>query len=1137
MGKDWSSRVFHPPLDGDGRNRDIFPLPSLSEFQIGQLLSRPVVRRLQRKLQVNKRANLAIHALNSMFFGEKRVPKVQEVTDIDSLPLCQQFALRNILERVSELGPPPADASSTGALCALRAAGSSYTEPEPGVGSVVSMDLSSLSLPNGKTAGVSLADNLTGDIHDMVANFEDFMLEDADKWTHIESEMVYVPPYNDPLLNTKHGYIEFLRHLHSCGVLGFTSVCRGRVGAFSVSKKAKIIDGVEVKRQRLVLDCRQTNLLFKAPPLTELGSLSALSRISLDSDDQLWIAGADIKDCFYAVDCPAGMADFFCLQHDLTMAEALQVTEGAFHPCFSSGRICPCIKVLPMGFNWSFFLIQALHEQSVLKTLGIERKDLVLDGHPPPLVSAKSCVSMPYCDNIHSISLDEKVCQQGCDDNCATLSDLGFSLHEEAPASLQCQTLGGYIDGDKGIIRSTSLRTWRIILAFEYMLSSRVSYKLVQRLLGHAMTVCVLNRCGMPIFRKLYDFVESQQGPRKLFDSELAEVRNFVGILPLLVADMKRPWSDVLTATDASPEGFGIVESCIEPGEARCLGAWSERFRFKRLPVEEWAPRKRAVPRDVFGDVVTVIGNSGLSTNEGFIDNSDFPEVSKDLLNEEKWHTVKMGKWADRSDSITIKEGRALVIALRRLARSSVRRNKNHVILLDNLALSFAVTKGRAHNYSMLRILQQVGSLCLAARLGIFPRWVPSEFNPADGPSRGQLRAGAHSKAVSGKEDQRCQTKGPYTGSEEGEVRDTFPAASSDGGEEEGSCQEVACAGEKSDVKPIKPKERRSVRAVPKVVVDKEDLAKLSQLEMKSVSQEVQVQYGGYFNKFKGFCQENALKWPLDKGIVDDVLCEYLDLMFEQGRSPHEGEKSIAAMEFFRMDLKGSLVRCRRAMKGWRKVMPALPRLIMFGLAMDLLARGRRAMALMTVLAFDCYLRPGEALDLKGKNVVAPVLQAGKQFKWVTIVVREAEGKKPDKTGVYDNSIPIDKVQLQWLGRELLNVKKGLNSTEDLLFTFTMEEFRVEFARSGKKLNLEVLHPYQLRHGGATDDLSSRCRDHNGVKSRGRWRTDSSVRRYAKIGKVQELLTRLGPQQISYCKWAETSLVKCFQGQVPPRLA
>ena len=197
------------------------------------------------------------------------------------------------------------------------------------------------------------------------------------------------------------------------------------------------------------------------------------------------------------------------------------------------------------------------------------------------------------------------------------------------------------------------------------MLSSRVSYKLVQRLLGHAMTVCVLNRCGMPIFRKLYDFVESQQGPRKLFDSELAEVRNFVGILPLLVADMKRPWSDVLTATDASPEGFGIVESCIEPGEARCLGAWSERFRFKRLPVEEWAPRKRAVPRDVFGDVVTVIGNSGLVPTRALLTTVIFLKLARTYSMrksgiQSRWvngqievtasQSRKVGRWSSLSD-------------------------------------------------------------------------------------------------------------------------------------------------------------------------------------------------------------------------------------------------------------------------------------------------------------------------------------------------------------------------------------------------------------------------------------------------------------------------------------------------------
>ena len=214
-----------------------------------------------------------------------------------------------------------------------------------------------------------------------------------------------------------------------------------------------------------------------------------------------------------------------------------------------------------------------------------------------------------------------------------------------------------------------------------------------------------------------------------------------------------------------------------------------------------------------------------------------------------------------------------------------------------------------------------------------------------------------------------------------------------------------------------------------------------------------------------------------------------------------------------------------------------LPRLIVFGLCMDMLARGKRLMSLMTLLAFDCYLRPGEALDLKGKCVVAPVRSAGPQYRWVTVVVREMEGRKPDKTGVFDNSIAIDKKELQWLGKELLDVKKRLNSAEDLMFSFPMDEYRNEIAASGRRLGLKNIHPYQLRHGGATEDLCSKFRDHNSVKSRGRWRTDNSVRRYAKIGKVQQLLNLLGPQQLTFCKWADKSLSKCFQGHLSPRMA
>lgn len=740
----WESHVFHAPREGDGRNRDIFPLPFLKEdLEIRDQVSRSVERRLKSRHAINKRVNMAVHSLNSMFFGGGKSHMTRTVDHLSDLNSSQQDAMRNIIDRVQLMGPPPPDASSAGALSALRAAGSSYTEPEPGVGSVVDMDLSLLSLPYGKVAGVSLLDSIEGQTKEMVADFENFMLEDADKWTSIESELLHVPPYNDKLLSSRKGYLDFIQHLFRCGVLGFTSTCRGRVGAFCVSKKAKIVDGKEVKRQRLVLDCRQTNLLFKSPPLTELGSLSALSRLSLEKGEEMWIAGADIKDCFYAVNCPTGMCDFFCLSSDLSFSEAMMVTGGDLDVSFQFKRIIPCIKVLPMGFNWSFYLIQVLHEQSVLKSLNIPRSSIVLEGHPPPPLYENEVISMPYCDNVHSIATSQKVCQDGCDQICNTLESLGFELHEKEEASTYFKTLGGEIDGVRGLIKPTSTRMWRISIAFEYIARAKVSYKLVQRLLGHAMTVCVINRCGMPIFRKLYDFVEKQEGPRRLNASEREEALVFVGLIPMLVADMRRPWSDTLLATDASPDGYGICESPVAAGVSRALGTWNERWRYRRLPPEQWAPRKRAIGRDVFNDVVTVLGD-GESLGDEFVDNEDFPEVPKHLLDFSNWRTAKLGKWGFKDESITIKEGRALVLAVRRLARSRKNRGKNHVVLLDNLALCFSTAKGRGHNFSMLRIMQQIGSISLACNLGIFPRWIPSEYNPADGPSRGQVRPGTY---------------------------------------------------------------------------------------------------------------------------------------------------------------------------------------------------------------------------------------------------------------------------------------------------------------------------------------------------------------------------------------------------------
>lgn len=298
----------------------------------------------------------------------------------------------------------------------------------------------------------------------------------------------------------------------------------------------------------------------------------------------------------------------------------------------------------------------------------------------------------------------------------------------------------------------------------------------------------------------------------------------------------------------------------------------------------------------------------------------------------------------------------------------------------------------------------------------------------------------------------------------------------------------------KEQVVSCRPKKRRTVASlldVPKEAVGSLAQKKeLSLLERKSISVEARGQYEMYFRRFVDFCKDNGSPLPLSPEVLDAMLTDYMDLLFLDNRGAHEGEKTVAAVEFNIISVKGKLVRARRALRGWRKEMPPqsrlpLPKVAMFGIAMNLIAAGSREMALMVLVAFFLYLRPGEAADIKASSFVGPVRSAGLQFQFVRLVGREQEGGRPDKVGVYDNCIPFDLPSIQWIGRELLALAKTKKNKNSLVFAFTMEEFRKQFTKAAHHLNLQNLHPYQLRHGGATEDLSSRARDHASVKSRG----------------------------------------------------
>ena len=84
---------------------------------------------------------------------------------------------------------------------------------------------------------------------------------------------------------------------------------------------------------------------------------------------------------------------------------------------------------------------------------------------------------------------------------------------------------------------------------------------------------------------------------------------------------------------------------------------------------------------------------------------------------------------------ITKSEGRALLLAYKRALRTHNAFGNRVAVLGDNLTLCLAVARGRSSSPSLVKVCRSICALSLATGSRLFPRWVPSELNIADGPS------------------------------------------------------------------------------------------------------------------------------------------------------------------------------------------------------------------------------------------------------------------------------------------------------------------------------------------------------------------------------------------------------------------
>ena len=253
-----------------------------------------------------------------------------------------------------------------------------------------------------------------------------------------------------------------------------------------------------------------------------------------------------------------------------------------------------------------------------------------------------------------------------------------------------------------------------------------------------------------------------------------------------------------------------------------------------------------------------------------------------------------------------------------------------------------------------------------------------------------------------------------------------------------------------------------------------------------------------------------------DVDRFERMLLGYLDKLYFQGRPAAQGQKLYASVCYFFPYLhkngQHALLRASRALRGWQKAVPCQSRLPLPWTALlaiiDMLLPSHWEEAVAALLGFHCYLRPFELEGLQAQQLVAARGHAHGPLR-VGLVLAPQELGRASKTGQWEEAVVIDKFQP--LVGPLLALKRRGEAGDGSLWSFEPGTLTRLLRTTGDSLHLSPfgISAYSLRHGGASHDLLNEIRPLAAVKRRGRWMSDTSLKRYSKETKLIEILARI----------------------------
>ena len=694
----------------DGRHRGIFPLPlPPSDETSFDDLSRASRRKHLSRRHVDGWVRDMVCTLNSMYGGSEFVAAPNNPF---KATLAQRLSLDRLRSSVLALGKPPEDISGRGALVELQAGMGYSGETMPASLAGYQKDL--VSLP--EIGGVpSSLETILGSQAPIILNTLRDKLFSPGEAKARRKNCLISSPYVDPILkHQKNEYAQFVHRLHKSNLVEFRTEARECVGVFFVWKKSG--------KQRMIIDARLSNLWFRSPEKVHLATGSSFSRIQVDDGPPIQVGGVDISDAFYRIELPFEFRDLFALPPITAQALGLDSVGGA--PVEGKQLIFPCVRVVPMGWAHALWVCQKCHELVTDSLRHVPPQLRFTDMRPVPDMSP--FLHTEYVDNFVALSQEAGLVGKVAELVGTELNKRGLATH---PVDLSNETLGWCFGDSVAEVRMTARRLWKLRLAIGELISQGwASGRLIERVVGHLTFAALLRREILSCFQAVYVFIRKQYRVHcRIWPEVVRELKWASSLLPLVRRDLAAPWCNKVHATDASFWGRGVVSAEVPLDLIKKQARWQDRWRFSRCS-EIDVHRSLESGGGSHSDILDFELEKSHQVSE------PIDELDPEFL-DRNWRRVESNKW-HRAEPIPVLEGRTIVWLVQHLARSQANHGRRHLIISDSMTSVLALTKGRGNSRALNRVCRQVGALSLACGLQLNFRWVASEMNPADSPSR-----------------------------------------------------------------------------------------------------------------------------------------------------------------------------------------------------------------------------------------------------------------------------------------------------------------------------------------------------------------------------------------------------------------